>query len=73
MKYAIPQMLKKGKGTIVNVASAMGLTGLSLVGGYTAAKHGVVGLTKTAAMEYAGQGIRITAVLPGICANAHDG
>lgn len=45
MKYEIPRMLTLGKGAIVNIASAMGLTGLSLVCGYTTAKHGVVGLT----------------------------
>jgi len=65
MKYEIPQMVKQGKGAIVNTASVMGLTGLTQVCGYTAAKHGVVGLTKVAAMEYASQGVRIAAVCPG--------
>jgi NAD(P)-dependent dehydrogenase (short-subunit alcohol dehydrogenase family) len=65
MKYEIPQMVEQGKGAIVNTASVMGLTGLTLVCGYTAAKHGVVGLTKVAAMEYADLGVRITAVCPG--------
>lgn len=65
MKHEIPEMLRIGGGVIVNVASVMGLTALSMVCGYTAAKHGVVGLTRTAAMEYAEKGIRIAAVCPG--------
>ncbi|OPY61114.1 MAG: 2,5-dichloro-2,5-cyclohexadiene-1,4-diol dehydrogenase [Syntrophorhabdaceae bacterium PtaU1.Bin034] len=65
MKYEIPQMLRQGKGVIVNVASVVGLTGLSLVCGYAAAKHGVVGLTKVAGMEYAAQGVRVASVCPG--------
>ncbi|EGJ74259.1 putative oxidoreductase [Streptomyces sp. Tu6071] len=82
MRYQIPVMAAAGKGAIVNTASILGSVGFPNAVAYSSAKHGVVGLTKTAAMEYATQGIRINAVGPGFIETpllknmdeaAHDG
>jgi len=65
MKYEIPRMLEQGGGAIVNSSSVAGVVGFPGIGIYAASKHAVIGLTKTTALEYSPQGIRINAVSPG--------
>lgn len=64
MRYAIPEMLKAGGGSIVNIASILGAVGFAQSGAYVAAKHAILGLTQTAALEYSAKGIRVNAIGP---------
>lgn len=65
MKYGLPAIVAAGGGAVVNLSAVNGMVGIAGIAPYTAAKHGIIGLTQSAALEFAGQGVRINTVGPG--------